>query len=223
MAVVVFAATYLFAAGIYWARNATAIGHPFRSGFIAVEVWDNYDKAKVAVATEASAVRAIVLLAGTFPEEQKTLRLVDRHIEVAVNEGWPAMARHRMTLSTLPTSLIEALKPADDAAYFHNDDMALAAYKVMEAHDRTSIKIGGCDAMPPSLQAVMDGRMVATVRNQSCLIHGGAILAVVAAVVSGEKTGMGPGMIPKHIVTDGPVVTKANAPGLVWIEEHFLI
>ena len=62
-------------------------------GFIAVEVWNNYDKAKVAVATEASALRAVVLLAGTFPEEQKAriYALIDRHIERAVNEGWPAM------------------------------------------------------------------------------------------------------------------------------------
>ena len=50
--------------------------------------------------------------------------------------------------------------------------------------------------------------MLATVRNPSCRIHGGAIIAGVAAVVGGEKTGEG---IPKHIVTDGPVVTKANA------------
>ena len=113
--------------------------------------------------------------------------------------------------------------PKIDAAYFHNDDMALAAYDVMKAHNRTDIKIGGCDAMPPALQAVADGRMVATVRNPSCVIHGGAITAGVAAIVSGEKTGMGPGMIPKHVVIDGPVVTKANAPGLVWMEEHFLI
>ena len=92
-------------------------------GFIAVEVWNNFDKAKVAVATEAGALRAIVLLAGTFPEEQKTriYALVDRHIEVAVNEGWPAMAQRRLTLSTFATSLIEALhdtlnlKPADDS------------------------------------------------------------------------------------------------------------
>jgi hypothetical protein len=66
-------------------------------GFIAVEVWNNYDKAKVAVASEASALRAVVLLARTFPEEQKTRihALIDRHIETAVNEGWPAMAQHR--------------------------------------------------------------------------------------------------------------------------------
>lgn len=113
--------------------------------------------------------------------------------------------------------------PKIDAAYFHNDDMALAAYGVMKAHNRTGIKIGGCDAMPPALEAVTDGRMLATVRNPSCLIHGGAVIAGVAAVVSGEKTGTGPGTIPKQVVTDGPVVTKANAPGLLWMEEHFLI
>jgi len=37
-------------------------------GFIAVEVWNNFDKAKLAVASEASALRAVVLLAGTFPD-----------------------------------------------------------------------------------------------------------------------------------------------------------
>ena len=89
--------------------------------------------------------------------------------------------------------------------------------------NRTSIKIGGCDGMPPALQAVTDGRMVATVRNPSCLIHGGAIIAGVAAIVTGEKTGKGPGMIPKHVVTNGPVVTKAIAPGLAWMEERYLI
>ena len=113
--------------------------------------------------------------------------------------------------------------PKIDAAYFHNDDMALAAYNVMKAHNRTGILIGGCDAMPPALAAVAEGRMHATVRNPSCRIHGGAIVAGVAAVLSGEKTGDGNGMIPKNIITDGPVVTKANAPGMMWMEEHFLI
>ena len=113
--------------------------------------------------------------------------------------------------------------PKIDAAYFHNDDMALAAYNVMKARGRTDILIGGCDAMPPALAAVGDGRMHATVRNPSCRIHGGAILAGVAAVVAGEKPGSGSGMMPKHIITDGPVVTKANAPGMAWMESHFMI
>jgi len=110
--------------------------------------------------------------------------------------------------------------PQIDAAFFHNDDMALAAANIMKAHNRTDILIGGVDAMPPAISAVADGRMFATVRNPSCRIHGGAIVAGVAAVTSGEKTGAG---IPKSIVTDGPVVTKANAAGMQWMQDHFLI
>jgi len=110
--------------------------------------------------------------------------------------------------------------PQIDAAFFHNDDMALAAYAVMKRMGRTGIKIGGVDAMPPALSAVADGRMHATVRNPSCRIHGGAIVAGVNAVLAGEKTGVG---IPKNIITDGPVVTTANAAGMQWMENHFLI
>src|SRR5579872_1424527 len=110
--------------------------------------------------------------------------------------------------------------PKIDAAFFHNDDMALAAYKVMQAKGRTETKIGGVDAMPPAIKAVQAGEMYATVRNPSCRIHGGAIIAGVSAVINGAKTGTD---IPKHVVTDGPVVTKANADGLLWMEEQFLI
>src|SRR5271166_2904119 len=110
--------------------------------------------------------------------------------------------------------------PKIDAAFFHNDDMALAAYKVMQAKGRTETKIGGVDAMPPAIKAVQGGQMYATVRNPSCRIHGGAVIAGVSAVVNGAKTGTD---IPKNIVTDGPVVTKANADGMLWMQEQFLI
>jgi len=90
MAVVVFAATYLLTASIYWVVTTLAVNDRARAfkalspgmlsplgilfallvGFIAVEVWSNFDKAKAAVATEASALCAVVLLAGTFPEAQ---------------------------------------------------------------------------------------------------------------------------------------------------------
>ena len=49
--------------------------------------------------------------------------------------------------------------PKIDAAFFHNDDMALAALKVMEAKGRTETKIGGVDAMPPAIKAVQEGKM----------------------------------------------------------------
>ena len=64
----------------------------------------------------------------------------------------------------------------------------------MKAHGRTEILIGGVDAMPPAIQAVVEGRMHATVRNSSCRIHGGAIVAGVAAA-RGPKTGL---PIPKQ-------------------------
>ena len=116
MAVVVFAAIYLLAATIYWVVTRLAVNDRARAfkavspgmlpplgilfallvGFIAVEVWNNFDKAKVAVASEAGALRAVVLLAENFPEEQKTRihALIDRHIDEAMNREWPTMARH---------------------------------------------------------------------------------------------------------------------------------
>jgi ribose transport system substrate-binding protein len=111
--------------------------------------------------------------------------------------------------------------PKIDAAFFHNDDMALAAYNVMKTHSRTKILIGGVDAMPPAIDAVLDGRMYATVRGSSARMHGGAVIAGVAAVLGGEKTG--PGGIPQTIVIDGPVVTKDNAAGMLWLEDHYLM
>jgi hypothetical protein len=161
MAVIVFAGTYLFAAGIYWVVTSLAVNDRARAfkevspgmlpslgilfallvGFIAVEVWGNFDKAKVAVATEASALRAVVLLAGTFPEEQRTriYALINRHIETAVNEGWPAMAQRRASLSIMPTALIEALhetlalKPADDSQRAAQSEMIKALHTALDA------------------------------------------------------------------------------------------
>ena len=75
--------------------------------------------------------------------------------------------------------------------------------------------------MPPAVNAVLEGRMLATVRNPSCRIHGWAVAAGVAAVVGGEKTGQAAS--PSYIVADGPVITKETAPGIVWMEKNFLI
>src|SRR6476469_4879937 len=114
MSVVFFAATYLLAASIYWAVTRLAVNDRARAfkalspgmlpplgilfalliGFIAVEVWNNFDKAKGAVASEASALRAVVLLAGSFPEQRtSSYARVDRHIDESVNNEWPAMAQ----------------------------------------------------------------------------------------------------------------------------------
>jgi hypothetical protein len=162
MAVVVLAATYLVTAGIYWVVITLAVGDRAKAfkavspgmlpplgilfallvGFIAVEVWNNFDKAKIAVATEASALRAVVLLSGNFPEEQKKriYALVDRHIEDAINKEWPAMAHRRATLSTLrANAMIEALqdvlsmKPADDSQRTAQPEIMKALETAMDA------------------------------------------------------------------------------------------
>lgn len=104
-------------------------------------------------------------------------------------------------------------------AFFHNDDMALAAHNVMKAKGRTGIVIGGVDAMPPAVNAVLDGTMVATVRNPSSRIHGWAVAAGVAAVNAGE----GAKETPKYIWADGPVITAETAPGNLWLQSNFLM
>jgi hypothetical protein len=162
MAVVVFAAIYLLAAGVYVIVTSLAandrIAAAFKAvspgmlpplgilfallvGFIAVEVWSNFDKAKSAVATEASALRAVVLLADNFPEEQKThiYALINRHIDDAVNKEWPEMAHQRATLSTLPTPLIQelhdtlAMKPANDGQRAAQPEMVRALHTALDA------------------------------------------------------------------------------------------
>ena len=161
MALVIFLATYLIAGGVYLIVTRLAVNERAKAfkavspgmlpplgilfallvGFIAVEVWSNYDKAKAAVATEASALRAVVLLAGAFPEQQSTrvYALINRHIETAVNKEWPEMAQQRVSLSILPTALIEALhdtlalKPADDNQRAAQPEMVKALNTALDA------------------------------------------------------------------------------------------
>jgi len=161
LAVIVFLATYLVTGAVYlvvtklalteWAKAFKAVSpgmlpplgilFALLVGFIAVEVWSNFDKAKAAIAAEASALRAVVLLAGTFPQEQRThiYTLINRHIEVVVNQEWPEMAHQRATLSPFPTALIGALhdalamKPGDDSQRFAQPEMVRALHTALDA------------------------------------------------------------------------------------------
>jgi ribose transport system substrate-binding protein len=99
--------------------------------------------------------------------------------------------------------------------FFHNDDMALAALQVIRKAGR-QILISGVDAMPPAIEAVMNGSMVATVRNPSCRIHGWAVM-VGMLVANGMKN------IPQQILADGPLATQQNGAGLIFLENQFLL
>ena len=144
MTLVIFAAAYIVAACVYLVVVRLAVSDRGRRAFkafspgmlpvlgtifallvafVAVQVWNDFDKAKLAVATEASALRAVVVLSENLPTEQRTrLRtLINHHIEEAVNREWPAMAHEHLTLSSLSTNLVEALqltvslKPQDES------------------------------------------------------------------------------------------------------------
>ena len=201
MAVVVFAGTYLLAASIYWVVTRLAVNDRARAfkavspgmlpplgilfallvGFIAVEVWNNFDKAKGAVASEASALRAIVLLAGNFPDEQKThiYALIDRHIEEAVNKEWPTMARHTATLSNLrANALIEelhdilTLKPADDSQRTAQGEMVKALETALDARRQ---------------RIVVSESTVGTVKWAGILLQGLITLVAIAMVHSDNR------------------------------------
>jgi ribose transport system substrate-binding protein len=105
--------------------------------------------------------------------------------------------------------------PDVKGAFFHNDDMALAAAKVAKNAGK-DIKMSGVDAMPPAVEAVANGQLVASVRNPSSRIHWGAVVIGWLAA-NGEKN------IPSYILMDGPVVTQKNAAGLLYEQKHYLI
>jgi Protein of unknown function (DUF4239) len=132
MALVVFVATYLVTGVIYGVVMVLAAGERGRVfkglspgmlpplgiifgllvAFLSAQVWGDLDRAQAAVNREASALRTVVLLVASFPGEPEARMdtLIRRHIEAAVTEEWPAMARQRATLTMIPAPLAEALQ-----------------------------------------------------------------------------------------------------------------
>jgi Protein of unknown function (DUF4239) len=183
MAFIISAATYLIAAFVYLTvvrlavdgRRARAF-KAFSPGmlpvlgtifallvaFVAVQVWNDFDKAKLAVATEASALRAVDVFAETLPDEQRTqLRaLMNRHIEEAVNREWPEMAHGRASLRTLATHLIEAqrltvsLKPQDESQRTAQREIVAALHRALDAR-RQRIIISQSEVGPVKWAAVL--------------------------------------------------------------------
>ena len=134
MALVIFAATYLAAGAIFAIIMLLANGeraHVFKRispgllsplgavfgllvVFVVFQVFSGFDRAKMTVDREASALRAVVLLAGSFPGEPETQirNLVRRHVDEAVSAEWPAMAKQQASLKVAAPALSEALRLA---------------------------------------------------------------------------------------------------------------
>lgn len=97
--------------------------------------------------------------------------------------------------------------------YFHNDDMAFAGLKALESAGRSGkTLIGGADAMPEAINAVADGRFVATFRHSAARIHSYPVVIGVA-----KKLGLVED-VPKKVVVDGMAVTKDNAESLLFLQ-----
>ena len=81
-------------------------------GFLAAQVWNDFDRAGTAVNHEASALRAVVLVTAAFPGDTETRMrtLVHGYIQDAVTKEWPAMARQDASLAIAPPRLAEALR-----------------------------------------------------------------------------------------------------------------
>jgi uncharacterized oligopeptide transporter (OPT) family protein len=131
MAAVVLTGIYVVTAGIYLLVTALAVDERVRAfkaispgmlpplsiifallvGFLAAQVWSDADRAHQAVNREASALRAVVILASAFPgdTEERLRDLVRLHIEDAVTAEWPAMSRHAATLTLIPPRLAESV------------------------------------------------------------------------------------------------------------------
>lgn len=82
--------------------------------FLSAQVWNDSQRATLEVTREASALRAVDLLAATFPDDVKTgiHALLVQYVGHVVREEWPAMSRQGATLVIAPAPLNESLRLA---------------------------------------------------------------------------------------------------------------
>jgi len=97
--------------------------------------------------------------------------------------------------------------PDIKAIFADNDDMALAAQQaVANAGLSDQVFVGGVDAMSSAIEAVADGRLVATARNSPSRIHGWAVIAGAYAATVGLEEARN--NVPFFVLADGPLITN---------------
>jgi Protein of unknown function (DUF4239) len=110
-------------------------------GFLAAGVWGDSDKARDAVSSEASALRAVVLLSDQLPpQDASRLRLlVRRQIQDAVHQEWPAMRRQHADLAAIPAPLVQAqtlvlsFRPASPGAVDAQRELVTSLQQALDA------------------------------------------------------------------------------------------
>lgn len=70
------------------------------TAFLAADVWPNFERAQTALAEEAMGLREAVIVAQALPPDMRVALRdhIQEHIDFAVREEWPAMAKRRQTL-----------------------------------------------------------------------------------------------------------------------------
>ena len=256
MTLFVFVACFLVAAAVYFVVIGLAVDARARAfkalspgmlpplgiifgllvGFVAVQVWSDFDRAKLAVATEASALRGIVLLTESVPEEQRVAlrRLVNRHIEEAVTQEWGSMAKRRLTMATLPTHLIDALKvtlalqPADETQRTVQREIINDLHRALEARrQRIVVSQSSVSAVKwaaillQGLCALIAIAMVHSDNQLTCAIAlaifatGIAVSVLLIAAYSRPFTGeisVGPELLQQVIAAEPPIGAARASP-----------
>ncbi|WP_436229880.1 DUF4239 domain-containing protein [Caballeronia sp. LjRoot29] len=132
MALVTFGAIFLAGAAVHFFTGWLAAGPHGRSikaispgllsplgiifglfiAFTASQVWSDTARANVAVATEASALRSVIVMSAVLPKDAQTelRRMVRDYIQYTATTEWPLMAKGAVTLSVSPPTLNDALK-----------------------------------------------------------------------------------------------------------------
>ncbi|MFW6139133.1 MAG: sugar ABC transporter substrate-binding protein [Spirochaetota bacterium] len=111
-----------------------------------------------------------------------------------------------------------------DAGFFHNDDMALAAYSALKAAGREDeCVLGGVDGMAPSLRELKKGKIQATATNPACRVHGYGFWAAWYHLVNEVPSAD----IPKFLRCDGPMVNvdlpEKVIDSFIWENEHYML
>lgn len=140
---------------------------------------------------------------GAQARGQGFYNVVGRYPDVEIVDDQPA-DWNVDTAAQLTESVLNR-HPDLKAIFADNDDMALAARQVVEnAGMGDQVFVGGVDAMTPAIQAVADGKLVATARNSATRIHGWAVIAgAYAATVGIEQARQD---IPFFVLADGPAI-----------------
>ena len=181
MTLVIFAAAYLVAAGVYLVVVGLAVNgravcsrrfrrkcyHHLASSLACLSVLSPSRPGMTSIrprlrSTQRPAHRAVVVLDESLPEEQRIhLRtLINRHIDEAVNREWPAMAQHRLTLASPPTALVEALqltvslKPQDESQRMAQREIIAALNRALDAR-RQRITISQSGVGPVQWAAIL--------------------------------------------------------------------